>query len=152
MQKPVDVSIGEARKSVFYELEGKKCHDKLYERYVEAFKEIYDKTSRCNNVATLQTITIEVDALKVRCLNEVATEEAKLTRVIEEPDKAESDSANKPIVVTPVKKTKTVSIKTINNSTTWQIETADDVKRYVNELEKKLMASLEDDTVLNVEF
>ena len=152
MQKPVDAAIDVARKRVFDELEGKKCHDKLVDKYVEAFREIREKTSHCNNVATLQTITVEVDALKVRCLNEIAAEEAKLTPAPVEPDHEDDNSGSEPAPVAPVKKTKTVSIKTINNSTTWQIETQDDVKRYVAELEKKLMASLEDGTVLNIEF
>ena len=62
----------------------------------------------------------------------------------------------KPVVpVTPVpkiKKQKTVSIKSINTEATWQLETADDVKKYIAALEKKLMAQLEDDTVIHVEF
>ena len=52
----------------------------------------------------------------------------------------------------PVKKRKSVSIKTINNASTWQIETEDDVKKYVSELEKRLIATLEDNTVINIEF
>ena len=39
-----------------------------------------------------------------------------------------------------VKKQRTVSIKSINTETTWQLETVDDVKKYVAELEKKLIA------------
>ena len=34
----------------------------------------------------------------------------------------------------------------------WQIETEDDVKKYVSELEHKLLATLEDNTVINIEF
>ena len=52
----------------------------------------------------------------------------------------------------PVKKRKSVSIKTINNASTWQIETEDDVKKYVTELEKRLIDTLEDNTVINIEF
>ena len=52
----------------------------------------------------------------------------------------------------PVKKKKTVSIKSINNASTWQIESEADVKRYVAELENKLMNALEDDTIINIEF
>ena len=46
-------------------------------------------------------------------------------------------------VVTPVpkvKKQRTISIKSINTETTWQLETSADVKKYIAELEKKLMA------------
>ena len=59
------------------------------------------------------------------------------------------------MVVAPVpkvKKQRTISIKSINTETTWQLETSADVKKYIAELEKKLMAQLEDDTVIHVEF
>ena len=151
-QKPVDAAIDAARKRVFDELENKKCHDKLVDKYVEMFSEIREKTSKCNNVATLQTIIVEVDALKVRCLNEIASEEAKLTPPPIEPNYGNNNSGSEPTPVAPVKKTRTVSIKSINNSTTWQIETEEDIKRYIEALENELMASLEDNTILNIEF
>ena len=51
-----------------------------------------------------------------------------------------------------VKRKKTVSIKSINNATTWQLENEADVKKYIAELEKKLMNTLEEDTIINIEF
>ena len=45
-----------------------------------------------------------------------------------------------------------MSIKSINISNTWQLESADDVRRYVSELQDKLMRALEKDTVINIEF
>ena len=51
-----------------------------------------------------------------------------------------------------VKKSKMISIKTINLEKTWQLETEDDVKRYIAELEKKLIKELEKDTIINIEF
>ena len=48
--------------------------------------------------------------------------------------------------------TETVSIKSINNATTWQLESESDVKKYIVELEKKLMNTLEEDTIINIEF
>ena len=51
-----------------------------------------------------------------------------------------------------LKKQRAVSIKTINTEATWQLETADDVERYVSELERKLLNLLEDDTIFHVEF
>ena len=56
-------------------------------------------------------------------------------------------------VAAPIlKKQRTISIKTINTETTWQLETAEDVERYVSELERKLLNLLEDDTIFHVEF
>jgi hypothetical protein len=51
-----------------------------------------------------------------------------------------------------VKKRKTVSIKSVNTEATWQLETATDVERYVDALKTRLLQTLEDDTVINIEF
>jgi hypothetical protein len=51
-----------------------------------------------------------------------------------------------------VKKKKTLSIKSINNAATWQIETEEDIKRYLDELKTRLMSTLEEDTIINIEF
>ncbi len=160
MQKPVDNAIQEAKQRVFEELKGKKCQNKLQDKFTTLFQEISDKASHCNNVATLQNIKIEADALKVRCLNEISTVEAKLIEIdeIENPSNGGENTDNggktaTPVVPTPpVKKKKTVSIKSINTATTWQLETEEDVKKYIAELEKKLINSLEDDTIINIEF
>ena len=155
MKEPVNIVIKEARQRVFDELRDKKCHDKLSNKYVNLFKEISDKALRCNNVATLQNIKVEADALKVRCLNEIETEEAKIIAK-EQPSNVADHSNTESSVTNPpvpkVKKRKTVSIKSINNATTWQIENEADVKKYIAELEKKLMNTLEEDTIINIEF
>lgn len=156
MQKPIDTAIEDARKRVLDELEGKQCRDKLRDKFIRLFDEITDKASKCNNVATLQNIKIEADALKVRCLNEISTEEAKYVAAPQQPSHVAEDpnygKKEKQPAPAPVKKKKTVSIKAINNATTWQIENEADVKRYIAELEKKLMSSLEDNTIINIEF
>lgn len=160
MQKPIEAAIAEARKRVFDELEGKKCHDKLSDKFVDKFRELHEKATHCNNVAILQNIKIEADALKVRCLNEITEEEAKLTPPATEPvtptpanNGGDGTEATAPVTPAPVvKKKKTISIKMVNTSASWQLETEADVKRYVAELEKKLMSELEENTIINIEF
>lgn len=157
MQKPIDNAIQEARQRVFEELQDKKCHDKLADKYVNLFREISDKAMSCNNVATLQNIKVEADALKVRCLNEIEKEEAKIIAAEQPAHVAETGNYGGETIApaTPapkVKRKKTVSIKSINNATTWQLENEADVKKYIAELEKKLMATLEKDTIINIEF
>ena len=167
MEKPILAAIDEARTRVFQELEGKLCKANFRDKYIERFHELHEKATHCNNVATLQNIKVEADALKVRCLNEIAAAEAKLLaekqaeeerrRKEQNPDPVDTTGGKQPdpVVVVPapkVKKQKTISIKSINTEATWQLETSDDVKKYIAELEKKLMAQLEDDTVIHVEF
>ena len=149
---PVQEVIAAARKRVFDELNGKCCHDKLVNRFIERFEEISRKAESCNNVATLQNIKIEADALKTRLLNEIATEEAKMTPP-PQPQKNDDEHGETPVVVPPQqKKKKTVSIKEITAYSSWQIETEEDVRRYVSELQKKLMDKLENNTVIHIEF
>lgn len=115
------------------------------------------KASHCNNVATLQNIKVEADALKVRCLNEIEKEETKIIESEQPKHIAETGNYGEekidPVApVLKVKRKKTISIKSVNNAATWQIETQADVKRYIAELEKKLMNTLEDNTIINIEF
>ncbi len=173
MEAPVEEAIDDARKRVLQELEGKLCEEQLRNGYIDRFQELDEKASHCANVATLQNIKIEADALKVRCLNEIADLERKLQAQQSAENEAKDDKKDtmidqlkeginpyesvdrKDMQVAPMltpKKQRTISIKSVNTETTWQLETADDVKRYVEELEKKLLAQLEENTIVHVEF
>jgi len=126
--------------------------------FISFFNEISEKAKSCNNVATLQNIKVEADALKVRLLNEISTEE---TRIIESklPKSTPVSGADKvaendvPFINKPkIKTQKTVSIKSINSENTWRIETEADVDRYVETLKAKLKQSIKENTILNIEF
>ena len=139
------------------DLQNKKCHDKLSNKYIKLFDEISDKATSCNNVAILQNIKVEADALKVRCLNEIKNEEAKIIEAEQHAhitgiENSEGETIVPKVSTPTIKKKKTVSIKSINNATTWQIENEADVKKYIAELEEKLMNALEEDTIINIEF
>lgn len=157
MAEPIKDAIQDARKRVMGELQDKQCKSKLLSKFSDLFEELDEKADTCNNVADLQAIKLEADTLKLRCLNEIEQEEAKLTTppVVEPP---KSDASGKTVPVTPasnpkpVKRRKSVSIKTINTASTWQIETEEDVHKYLKALESRLIAALEKDTVINIEF
>ena len=51
-----------------------------------------------------------------------------------------------------IKTYRNVPIKELTNCVTWQIETEEDVDKYVAALQQKLKSKLEKDTVINVEF
>lgn len=144
MRAPIDAAIEDARKRVFDELNGKKCEEALKDKCYETFKSLSDKADTCNNVALLQNIKVEADALKIRLLTEIAEKEAELT-----PPASNGDPLNPPI---PSKKSKTISIKSVSAATTWQIETIDDIDEHLKDLKKKLIGTLEDNTIVNIEF
>ena len=165
LNEPVLQAIAEARSRVFDELRDKQCKPQLSDAFIRRFDEIREKAIHCNNVATLQNIKVEADALKVRCLNEINAAENKILAQIaaaeaKKQQEQRAAAGTEPTEEAPtsampalrVKKAKTISIKSVNLEQTWQIETPEDVKRYITELEKKLIGALEDDTVIHIEF
>ncbi len=168
MEAPVQEMIQAARKRVFDELAGKQCHEKLKDRYIADFEDLRRKASECNNVATLQKLSMAADSMKIRCLKEIASTEQRLKAESAEHVRTEmkkagglvSDTGASSIhdgkkdmsYVVKQTKQKIVSIKSINKQATWQLRSEEDVKNYIAELEKELLAQLEEDTIVQVEF
>ena len=117
-------AIAEAKKRVLNELSGKKCEYKMKPRIDDKFAELQKKAEECNNVAKLQSIKFEADTLKVRLLNTIESEEQAMNPPVDDGGDG-TMHGDKPM---PFKKQKTISIKSINTSTTWQLETVEDVK------------------------
>lgn len=149
MQKPVAAAVDEAKKRVFDELEGKSCHDLLETKFAGLFFELEGKLTRCNNVAQLKGIEYEANTLKFRCLNDIVTTEAKL-KSGEIPNPRNNDPAVPDY--TPVTVIRNLSIKELAGAASWEIRNADDIRRYVIELEKRIYSQLGDNIILNIEF
>ena len=152
-QAPVIDAISEARQRVFDELNASHCKDKFSNRVIRSFDDLSERATHCNNVATLKNIRHEADALKVRLLNEIGAEEDRY--LAEKAAKQAAETTETEALVTPVpkqKKHKTVSVKTLTSQTTWRIESDEDIRNYIAELEKRLKSELEDNTIINVEF
>lgn len=152
MSKPVFEAIKDAEKRVFDELTGKKCEDTLKERFRQRFAELKDKATDCKNIALLNNIKSEADALKIRLLTEIADEEAKHTSIDTAPVNPENPNTSGNGTTVPTKKKKTVSIKTISSSATWQVESITDIDEHLKELRRKMISELEDNTIVNIEF
>lgn len=171
MSEPIMEVITESRNRVTEALDQTGLKDLFINRVTTLFDELVNKCTTCNNVATLQNIRIEADALKTRLLNEIqrkqeeqaaglAAKKAKeeADRVAEEAKTTFGDQAGPvptptPVVPQPkVKRNKTVSIRTINTETTWRIETKQDVEKYIDNLRRRLENQLEEDTIINIEF
>ena len=138
MEGPILDSISDAKTRVFEVLDTKSYKDEFKDRYLKLFKEIHDKATTCNNVATLQNIKVEADALKVRLLNEMA--------------KKDQETPLGPGPITPVKKRKSISIKNVSLTSSWQIESAQDLDKYMSDLRAQIMKELDQDTIINIEF
>ena len=132
--------------SFFEVLNSKLYKDEVKDRYLKLFREIHDKATTCNNVATLQNVKIEADALKVRLLNEMAKKDEKVAEETEE--YGDNGNGQKP----PAKKHKSISIKNVSLTSSWQIESAQDLDKYISELREQIMKELNQDTIINIEF
>lgn len=160
MEAPIFASIDDAKKTVFKELDQREYKDVFSSRFNQLFNEITKKAKECNNVAVLQNIKVEADALKVRLLNEISKKDEELAKAKEKEKEKEykeggnggADKVADPPVVVVFKKQKHVSIKSINVSSSWQIETHEDIEKHLQALKSKLMEQLEENTVINIEF
>jgi hypothetical protein len=158
MAGPVLAAIRDASSRVFTVLDTKAYKEEFNPRYQNLFAEIREKAGSCNNVATLQNIKVEADALKVRLLNEMAKRDEHLAG--ERAKQVADSSAGYEVgsnsgVLSPkpkLKKRKSISIKTINLANSWQIESVQDVDKYIAALREKIIKELDEDTVINIEF
>ncbi len=156
MEAPVIAAIEDARKRVFDVLDTKEYKDQFTNRFHQLFLEIMEKARTCNNVATMQNIKVEADALKVRLLNELSKKDEQIARdkVKEESGKYnQSSTVNpEPIPHPKIKKRKNISIKSVNLAASWQIETPQDVDKYIAALKERILKELDADTIINIEF
>lgn len=151
-QTPVLETIAEARKRVLDTLNASHCKDKFANRVIAGFDELHEKATHCSNIAKLKNYRYEADALKVRWLNAIQTEED----IIHAAEQATADiqTSDAPVVAPAPKqkKQKTISVRTLTSQTIWRIESDEDIRKYLAELDKKLKGELEDNTIINVEF
>lgn len=155
---PVMQSINEARDRVTEVVDGKEYAEDKKPKYMELFAEIKKGADECNNVSVLRSYADKAEALKIRLLNEMDALDAEIAKKKAEEEKqniANGDGGQVDVVIkVPVKKTKNVTIKNVTHTSSWRIESAEDVEKYVNQLRQTLLSELNKDDVdvVNVEF
>ena len=154
MEAPIIAAIEDARKRVMDGLKNKAYQSQFSERFQELFEELLEKARNSNNVATLQNIKVEADTLKVRLLNEMSKMDEKIAKDrAAEGDTPYGDGEKADPKPQPkIKKRKNISIKSVNLANSWQIETEQDVDKYIAALKERILKELEADTVINIEF
>ncbi|AFQ42433.1 BREX system P-loop protein BrxC [Desulfosporosinus meridiei] len=156
MEAPVIAAIEDAKTRVFDVLEAKEYKSELVERFRKLFAEILEKAKTCNNVATLQNVKVEADALKVRLLNEMTKKDEQIARSKTEEEKKKTGAGGVKETGAKfqpkVKRRKSISIKSVNLAASWQIETAQDVDKYMAALKERILKELDEDTIINIEF
>lgn len=152
---PVMQSIEEAKDRVVEVVDTKEYVSEKKQKYIELFLEIQGGAERCNNVSVLRSYADKAEALKIRLLNEMDVIDADIAKKkaeVEERRKNPDSGAVDVIIKVPVKKTKNVTIKNVTHTSSWRIESVEDVEKCVNQLRKSLMDELDGNDVVNVEF
>lgn len=159
--KPVMASIEDAQTRVIEVVDTKEYAAEKKPIYFELFAEIRDGAERCNNVSVLRSYADKADALKIRLLNEMDAKDAEIARQKAAAaqkaadDLAGNNSGVAPVptdVVVKVKKTKNVPIKSATHTSSWRIESPEDVDLYLGKLKEALLAELKDHDIVNIEF
>lgn len=168
-EAPVLDSIDQSRQRVLEVLNTKEYADQKKEHYLNQFVEIRQGAEHCNNVSFLRSFADKAEALKIRLMNEMdmldrqiaeRKQVEEIRRIKEEAKKYGADLTDTEVAHKvaeqkaqfKVRETKNVSIKKMTGTSSWRLENTQDVDRYIEELRKTLVAQLDEDTIVNVEF
>lgn len=152
---PVMQSIEEAKDRVVQVVDTKEYAAERKPKYIELFFEISSGAEKCNNVSSLRSYADKAEALKIRLLNEMDAIDVKIAQRKAEEEEKKKNPNNKTVDITvkvPIKKTKNITIKNITHTASWRIENAEDIEKYIGQLKKSLLAELEENDVVNIEF
>ena len=125
--------------------------DRLKKKFDEKFDELIEKIERTHDVAALNGIPSESNALCQNCLNEINHEEEFYQRSFEH-EKPKADDGKPVDIIEKVNVVKTVpiGIRTLTKNKTYTIKTVEDVDAFVEEIRKELKAKLAKDIVIKL--
>lgn len=168
--EPVLASVAESQKRVFEVLNTKEYKERKTGSYNEMFIEIQNGAESCTNVSTLRGYADRAEVLKIRLLNEmdrmdqeIALKKTEEVRKKLEAEAKESGRYDTDLIEQQVsrvaeengyhtKQIKNVTFKKISKSSSWRIESVEDLDKHLNELRNNLLLELADDMIVNVEF
>jgi hypothetical protein len=118
--------------------------DKFAEKVRSEFEALLDRLSRANSIIEAIGMRTESDRMKQRFIQQFIDSEAMLFN-----EKNKPDGGASPVTVVAVRRTKTVSIKSLIGGTS-RINGREDINKLLDELRVKLEAQLEDDTTIQI--
>ena len=167
---PVLASVAESQKRVFEVLNTKEYKESKINPYNDMFFEIQNGAESCTNVSTLRGYADRAEALKIRLLNEmdkmdqdIALKKAEEVRKKLEVEAKENGRYDTDLIEQQVNKVaeengyhsqhiKNVTFKKISKSSSWRIESVEDLDRYLAELRMNLISEMDAGTIINIEF
>ena len=130
-------------------LDKKDFADEFRDKFAKRFDELRKKLETSNEIAAVKNIRLESDTLKLRCLDEI--EEYEQAHRPESPVTPRGGEDIQPVTPPPVqKKRKNLSISNVAGARTYSLESEADIDRFLNEMRKKLVAELEENTIITL--
>ncbi|MCM0758599.1 BREX system P-loop protein BrxC [Sporomusa sphaeroides DSM 2875] len=143
--KPIRAVIELDLQQVLDVLKQKSFADQFESQFANRFAELKTKLESSNEVAAVKNIRHESDALKVRCLNEIAGHDKKLADIYKASMKQKDTSGKEEIATYVTKKTKNISLKQVALQTTVTIEKEADIDQFLQSIKTRLLKELSED-------
>ena len=123
----------------------------------EKFEDVLKKVDTTHDMATMNGIPAESNALVEICLRQISEAEAdyqrSVTPVTPAPINNDDDAPEKPVATQPVKpvvRTVPVTMRSLTKNKTYNIKSKDDVEIFLSDIREKLLEQLKDDTIIRL--
>jgi hypothetical protein len=144
-REPLLSSLENKKKSIFAKLEGKPYKDDFNASLIIRLDAMERKIKECGDPSLLKVMNYEIDSVYTGVLNDIETKDAEIAAT--QAKRASSDA-----LVPKPRHTNHVHIKSLINSPSWRIETANDIDNHLAELRHRIATKMKDDDILSVEF
>jgi len=151
--KRIEPDVYADRKLVMDSIIGDRPYaDRLKKKFGEKFDDLVEKLRTCKDMASLNGIPSESNALLQNSLTEIAREENAYLWSIQPPKKEEGGNTPNPTAAPPVKVITTVPVtmRALTGNRTYTFRTEAEVDTFVEEIRKNLKAKLGEDTVIKL--
>ncbi len=150
------------RKLVLDELDPERPYAaRIREKVLDKFDELLKKVDETHDMATMNGIPAESNALVQNCLREISQAEESYQQSITpaapvhlprtgDTGSAKTPAAEPPKPVKPVVRTVPVTMRSLTKNKTYSIRSKDDVETFLNEMRKNLLEQLKDDTIIRL--
>lgn len=120
--------------------------DRLKGIFEDKFRDLIEKMQHTNDVAALNGIPSESNALCQNCLNEIAKAEANYQKSLQ------VENPDKPVVTPPVKTIQTVqvSMRSLSSGQSVMLKDEADVDAFVEKIRAELMSKLGENTIIKL--
>lgn len=150
--EPILEIIKVEKSRVLTEVEVNELDDELYISFREEFDNLINRAKESNNIAQINGFEKEARALRGKLSNEIRAivqkrEDERKRRKKDNGDGTDTQTPPKP----PVQKIKDINARNIA-SISWEIETKEDINRYLEQLRINLEKELSDNTTLTIYF